>query len=244
MSLLLNSIDLAERLGSGVLTFNSHVPIPPPLRRVVTSADHSSEKHSAAQTICLTFDDGPDPEFTPRLLDVLAEHNAKATFFVLGEAAAQYPLLVEKIVKAGHALGNHTYSHKHPWLVSTENAVQEVVRANAVIKDITGYTPFWFRPPYGRLRNAMRAQALTEKMTTVLWNHSIVDWGMWGTENAIARRLEKITAGDIVLLHDGRPEHNRPAATLKCLPTFLQSLKDKSLVAKSLDEVFPGGLTY
>lgn len=90
----------------------------------------------------------------------------------------------------------------------------------------------------------MRAQAHAEKMTTVLWSHSVVDWGMWGTENAITRRPERIAAGDIVLLHDGRPEHNRPATCLKCLPVFLQSLQDKSLVAKSLDGGFSGGLIY
>ena len=212
--------------------------LPPPMRRVITPVKADLSDTSAGHSICLTFDDGPDPAYTPKILDMLADYNAKATFFVVGEAASRLPHLVEQIINAGHAIGNHTYSHRHPWLMSAEHAKQEVWLANKVIKDITGSTPRWFRPPFGRLRTAMREQAHAEQMMTVLWSRSVIDWGVFGTKAGISRRLNNIVAGDIVLLHDGRPEHNRPGLTYQCLPQFLRRLADKSLIAHSLDEIF------
>lgn len=212
--------------------------LPQPLRRVTALDNSDFTVAGSAGSICLTFDDGPNPVYTPKILHVLANYNVKATFFVLGEAAEQFPHLVEQIFREGHSIGNHTYSHRHPWLISAERAKQEVWQASKVIKDITGNAPRWFRPPFGRLRTAMRWQAHAEQMTTVLWSRSIIDWGMLGTKSGIARRLKHIEAGDIVLMHDGRPEHNRPDITYQCLPLFLRTLSDKSLVARNLDDVF------
>jgi peptidoglycan-N-acetylglucosamine deacetylase len=186
--------------------------------------------------ISLTFDDGPDPIYTQKILDLLADYDVKATFFVLGEAAEQFPYLLEKMLKAGHSIGNHTYSHHHPWMMSSSRAMYEVERTTNIIKDITGIAPRWFRPPFGRLRSAMRKQAQSEKMTTVLWSHSIIDWGLLGTEAGISKRLDSIKPGDIVLMHDGKREHNHPEILIQCLPKFLQSLSKRSLIICNLDE--------
>jgi peptidoglycan/xylan/chitin deacetylase (PgdA/CDA1 family) len=211
--------------------------LPPPVHKVPAPDIIALSEINPAHSICLTFDDGPDPLYTPKILDVLADHQAKATFFVLGKAAEQFPHLVEQILQAGHSIGNHTYSHRHPWVMSSEQAKQEVVQTNLVINTIAGITPRWFRPPFGRLRTAMRVQAHSEQMTTVLWSRSIIDWGFCGTKVGIARRLDQIKSGDIVLMHDGRPGHNHPDITYQCLPGFLRALADKCLVARNLDEV-------
>jgi len=211
--------------------------LPPPVHKVPAPDHIELSEINPGHSICLTFDDGPDPVYTPKILDVLADYQAKATFFVLGKAAEQFPHLVEQILHAGHSIGNHTYSHHHPWMMSSEHAKQEVIQANRVINNITGMTPRWFRPPFGRLRTAMRRQAHTEQMTTVLWSRSIIDWGIFGTNAGIARRLDQITSGDIVLMHDGRPGHNNPDVTCQCLPGFLRALADKNFVARNLDEV-------
>lgn len=230
----------------GLLFINNKMPalssvnrasLPPPVRRVSAPAHIGSSEISPAHSICLTFDDGPNPVYTPKILDVLADYEAKATFFVLGEAAEQFPHLLEQMLQAGHSIGNHTYSHRHPWLMPSDRAKQEVTQANCVIKNITGFTPRWFRPPFGRLRTAMRMQAHIEQMTTILWSHSIIDWGVLGTEAGVARRLAKIEPGDIVLMHDGRPQHNHPDITARCLPRFLQSLADKSITTCNLDSI-------
>lgn len=191
---------------------------------------------SDSNTICLTFDDGPDPMYTPRILALLKDHGVKATFFVMGEAVEQYPHLFEQILKDGHAIGNHTYSHRHPWMVSSQQAKEEVTRTTEVIKNLSGIKLRWFRPPFGRLRKAMRQQVQSEKMSTVLWNHSIIDWGFLGTHAGISQRLDQIKTGDIVLMHDGKREHNHPEIMLECLPDFLRSLNERELITASLDE--------
>lgn len=211
--------------------------LPPPVYRLSVPDNIGSCEKNSGRPICLTFDDGPDPIFTPKILDVLADYEAKATFFVVGEAAGQFPHLIEQMLMAGHSIGNHTHSHRHPWLMSSERAKQEVSQANATIKNITGITPRWFRPPFGRLRTAMCVQAHLEQMTTVLWSRSIIDWGVLGTQAGIAKRLAQIETGDVVLMHDGRPQHNHPEITVQCLPRFLQSLSDKSLRACNLDSI-------
>ena len=188
--------------------------------------------------ICLTFDDGPDPVYTQRILDILADYDVKATFFVLGKAAEKFPALVERMARAGHTIGNHSYNHHHPWMISSDRARQEVIRTTAIIEGITGKAPRWFRPPFGRLRNAMRKQAQRDTMATVLWSHSIIDWGPLGTEYGISKRLQRIEPNDIVLMHDGKREHNHPDMIIQCLPGFLQSLKDSHLIACNLDGVY------
>lgn len=212
--------------------------LPQPVHRLTAPANSRHTETTTGRPICLTFDDGPDPLYTQKILKVLADYNVKATFFVLGEAAERFPHLIEKMFKEGHSIGNHTYSHRHPWLMSSKRAKQEVTLANTVIKNITGIAPRWFRPPFGRLRRAMIMQAHAEQMSTVLWSHSIIDWGIFGTKGGISRRLNNIESGDIVLMHDGRPNHNQPEVTLQCLPHFLHSLSAKSLVARNLDEAF------
>ena len=189
--------------------------------------------------VCLTFDDGPDPDYTPKILDILAEHNVHANFFVLGSAAKQYPQLIKRMIDEGHVVGNHTYSHFHPWTISSRRARVEVTRTSQVIRRIVGESPRWFRPPHGRLRKAMLDQVHNENMHTVLWNHSIIDWGPLGTEQGIAQRLHDIKFGDIVLMHDGAREHNHPELLIKQLPTFVKNLNTRGIRTVTLDQVYP-----
>lgn len=192
----------------------------------------------ATRSVFLTFDDGPDPVYTPAILDVLAAYHAKATFFVLGRAAEKYPHLVERIVAEGHTIGNHTYSHPNPWFTSEDIAKEEVIKTSDIIENIIGFRPRWFRPPYGRLRFIMRQQATLDNMITVLWNRSIIDWGLLGSASGIRNRLGRIQAGDIVLMHDGQRQHNRPDNLLRYLPEFLASLPEKHLQTWSLDSIY------
>jgi peptidoglycan/xylan/chitin deacetylase (PgdA/CDA1 family) len=187
--------------------------------------------------VCLTFDDGPDPVYTPLILDLLAEHKVHATFFIVGESAQKYPHLVERMVSDGHALGNHTFHHHHPWTISAARARDEVMRTSDIIRALTGITPQWFRPPHGRLRKAMLEQCATLNLRTVLWNRSIIDWGPLGTTDGITKRLESIAAGDIVLMHDGQRKHNRPHLVAQCLPEALDSLRRRGIVPVTLDQV-------
>ena len=187
--------------------------------------------------VCLTFDDGPDPVYTPAILDLLAMHKIRASFFVLGEAAERFPRLVERMLSEGHTVGNHTYSHRHPWMISPGRARDEVARGSEAIQKITGHAPRWFRPPHGRLRRAMLKQVQAENMTTVLWSHSIIDWGPMGTETGVAQRLHDIKFGDIVLMHDGQRQHNHPHLIVQQLPRLAEWLVQRGITAVTLDQV-------
>lgn len=188
-------------------------------------------------TVYLSFDDGPDPRFTPRILDLLDSLEVCATFFVVGEACHHLPALLQRIHQRGHGLGNHSYSHVHPWLMGSRRARQEVSRAHHTISDIVGEAPRLFRPPYGRMRKCMHEEATSLGMETVLWNRSAIDWGMLAGIDSIARRLARTNAGDILLCHDARMKKNHPEMTLTVLPAFIEQCRNRGLRFASLNEL-------
>lgn len=179
--------------------------------------------------IYLTFDDGPDPDYTPRLLDILELFQVKATFFVLGEACERHPELLRRILAAGHALGNHTRRHRHPWLISDDMARAEVGEAFQIIADISGEAPRLFRPPYGRRRRAMLEEARRLEMKTLLWDRSAIDWGFRACEDGISARLGKAGPGQILLCHDAPRCANRPDLMLAVLPAFISDCQKRQL---------------
>lgn len=196
-----------------------------------------------AGRVFLTFDDGPDPCFTPRILDILAQASAYATFFLVGEDATRFPSLVRRIAQEGHEVANHTWSHCHPWTISSRVARQEVSSASAALADILGHSPRYFRPPHGRPRRSMMDQARELGQTVVMWSLSAVDWGPWGGAVRIASRLRFVQGGDIILLHDGRRRYNRPWETAMALTGFLLHLHDRNLKPCLLDWIYKyGGL--
>lgn len=186
--------------------------------------------------VCLTFDDGPDPDFTPAVLEILAARGCRASFFVLGEAAARWPELVRRIACEGHSLGNHTYTHPRGRALDAARARAEIERCQRQIETLCGFRPLWFRPPYGSRNRHLRDAAQRLGLITVLWSRSAIDWGIFGTQRGIARRLRRIAPGDIVLMHDGRRRHNRPAPLLALLPALLDRLRERGIEPVSLDQ--------
>lgn len=189
---------------------------------------------SASDKVYLTFDDGPDPEWTPRVLDALDQAQAPATFFVIGERAQLAPDLVRRAHSAGHAIGNHTFSHRHPWLMSQRTARAQVRDGAKALSDVIGVAPRFYRPPHGRYRACMSDEAQRCGEKVVLWDVSAIDWGPLGTADGIEKRLASVKGGDIVLMHDGRNQHNRPDELIKILPAFLRRLGERGLRAESL----------
>lgn len=188
-----------------------------------------------AGSIYLTFDDGPDREWTPRILDLLAQAQVCATFFVVGEFACRDPKLLRRIAAEGHAIGNHTLRHRHPWLLS-ERAARDEVRGGArAIEQIVGQPPRFYRAPHGRDRRCMTDEATKLGAVRIGWNVSAVDWGPFGTAARIAARLRDVGDGDVILMHDGRNRHNRPEELLRVLPAFLEELTNRSLQPRLLD---------
>lgn len=194
--------------------------------------------------VALTFDDGPSPHTTPQILKILRQYNVKATFFVVGERAKQYPHLIQSIVDEGHALGNHSFKHANLKKQSLCFIRQELVETNQAIEcarsqSVSGSTDtpqkipsvIFFRPPYGRISPKVVATAKSLGMITVLWN---VDPGDWQKPNPamILRRIrQQVKPGSIILLHD--MHHN----TVKALPMILQYLIANKYVITSLNHL-------
>jgi peptidoglycan/xylan/chitin deacetylase (PgdA/CDA1 family) len=184
--------------------------------------------------VYLTFDDGPDPEWTPPILDVLAAADMQATFFVIGSEARRHPYLIRRARAQGHEIANHTFDHRHPWAMSAREARSQVRDCATTLGDILGYPPRLYRPPHGRRRACMIEEAALCGETLVDWDLSAVDWGPFGASQRIAARLQRIRAGDIVLMHDGRNRRNRPDELLAVLPEFLDELRRRHLRSVSL----------
>lgn len=189
---------------------------------------------TVVNSIYLTFDDGPDEQWTPRVLDALEKAQVRATFFAIGEQAQRAPELMRRIHAAGHAIGNHTFSHRHPWLMSQRAARAQVRDGAKALSDVLGIEPRFYRPPHGRSRSCMSDEAQRCGERVVLWDISAVDWGPLGTAAGIQHRLGTVKGGDIVLMHDSRNQYNRPDQLLQILPWFLQRLSSCGLRAELL----------
>jgi peptidoglycan/xylan/chitin deacetylase (PgdA/CDA1 family) len=166
--------------------------------------------------LALTFDDGPNPAWTPHLLDILAKHDVRGTFFLLGCRSQAEPALVRQIAAAGHLIGNHSWSHPNLARASTSRIQQELSRTSQTLEAITGAPVRFFRPPFGARRPAVLREARRLGMVPVTWNAMTSDWEN-PSADAIADRLiraiDKLArrgrAANIVL-HDGG--HRTPAA--------------------------------
>ncbi len=186
--------------------------------------------------IALTFDDGPSND-TPFFLDALDALRVRATFFLCGANVERRPEVAQAIVKAGHAVGNHTYTHPRLPRCSPGRVRQELAATQEVIEDTTGLTPKWFRPPYG-LRAISLTRLLPElDLVGVHWTVSGRDWRL--QRHQIAHRvIKQATPGGIICLHDGdtvRPHADR-RETLEAVKQIVPHLQDLGYRFVSLDE--------
>jgi peptidoglycan/xylan/chitin deacetylase (PgdA/CDA1 family) len=147
----------------------------------------------------LTFDDGPYPDSTPRLLEILSRHRAKATFFMLGQQAERHPDLVRQVAEAGHVIGNHSWDHKSFPVISGRERRAQIRACRAAISP---YGENLFRPPYGEQTLASRLDALWLRQTVVTWNVDGEDWRDHDANGMANRLTSLIRAGGIVILHD------------------------------------------
>lgn len=157
---------------------------------------------AGGRDLALTFDDGPNPESSPQVLDLLAEAGATATFFLVGERAARHPQLVRRISAGGHAVGSHSWSHPRPWELSARELHDDYARGHEAVQDALGRPTALFRPPHGHLGAAGLLALLRLRLRPVLWTHDPEDWAAGTTRAQILDRLSDVQAGDVVLLHD------------------------------------------
>jgi peptidoglycan/xylan/chitin deacetylase (PgdA/CDA1 family) len=152
--------------------------------------------------IALTFDDGPTPGVTDRILDELKQRNLRATFFMIGERIAAAPDLARRVLAEGHEVGNHTYTHPNLTKLPDAEVEAEIQKTQDVIREALDHRPAWFRPPYGALRQDQAGMVTTRGMGIVICNVDSRDWARPGEAEIIRKVLAETTAGSIILCHD------------------------------------------
>jgi len=180
---------------------------------------------------CLTFDDGPDAESTPQILDILRRAGAKATFFVLGEKVEKHPELTARIVNEGHELGEHSYRHLHPWKCNPFRSAMDLLRGKrSLVKYGSSDHKTLFRPPYGKLNLITVLYIFLMQRVAVFWNINPKDYQEYSSANVAHTVLNKLRPGSIVLLHDGRRAPNRSThVTVSALELILETTKGSEL---------------
>lgn len=174
--------------------------------------------------IALTFDDGPNPVYTPQILDILNQYGAKATFFVLGKRVQMYPAVAIREVNEGHEIANHTFDHHYLKNYSAERLVSEIRRTQEIIFDITEQMPNVFRPPGGFYNDALLQSMKKDQLTVVMWSwyQDTRDWRKPGVDKIVSTVLNNVHNGDIVLFHDLEGDCSQ---TVEALKRILPELK-------------------
>jgi peptidoglycan/xylan/chitin deacetylase (PgdA/CDA1 family) len=167
--------------------------------------------------IYLTFDDGPNPTWTPKVLEVLARYNARATFFVLGANVDAYPWIAANIAAAGHAIGNHSYTHANLGVLGWSSVDSELSSTQDAIRRATGRSTRCVRPPYGSVNGTVRGVASDLGLDIWLWDVDPRDWSRPGTWAIANNVLSNAAPNRVVLMHDGGGERSQTVAALETI---------------------------
>lgn len=175
-----------------------------------------------SNTVAMTFDDGPHPKFTPRLLDILKERGIKATFFVIGKLVAEYPDIAKRIVDEGHEISNHTWTHPQLPKLSPTAFAAEITQSNDAIQKATGVLPVTMRPPYGATNAAINKRLHEEYgLSVILWSVDPQDWKIRKSDHVSSHIIKNAAPGAIILAHDIH------ASTIDAMPAALDALQAK-----------------
>ena len=162
---------------------------------------YHGEDHGRRE-IALSFDDGPHPRYTPIILEILAEYGIRATFFMIGENVTYYPAAARAVVKAGHEIGNHTFTHRGVSQMDEAGVIAELEACERAIASVTDVPPRFLRPPQGNLGETLRQVAGERDYRIVLWDLDTRDWAHTPASSIAEHILRDVKPGDIILMHD------------------------------------------
>lgn len=185
--------------------------------------------------VAITFDDGPHPDFTPKVLKLLEKYNAKASFFCVGQQVIQFGAITKDIVDGGHTIGNHTYSHSNAFgFLGTQKVLVELQKTNKTIKDITGLHAKLYRPAFGVTNPNINRAVKKMKLQTIGWSIRSLDTTKRSKKAILERITSRIKKGDIILLHDSS---EKTVEVLEQLLLFLQQNKMQSVSVDQLLDI-------
>ncbi|SHG43826.1 polysaccharide deacetylase family protein [Ornithinibacillus halophilus] len=176
------------------------------------------EINNEEKYVALTFDDGPTPDFTPQILEILKNYDAKATFFMLGVQVKQHPQIVQQVADADHEIGNHTQNHVDLTKISSGEIREELTKSNQQIKEASGDAPSLIRPPFGVYNNNLEQIASENNTSIIMWSVDTRDWER-NPSYVVDTVKKKVKSGSIVLMHDTKH------TTVEALPEVMNYLK-------------------
>lgn len=183
--------------------------------------------------IALTFDDGPEKESTTRILETLNEYDAKATFFMLGKNAEQYPEVAKQVADEGHEIANHTVTHANLNAINRSRIEEEMTHSKEQIENATGQTPIIFRPPYGNHNDTVLEIAESTDQTIVLWSLDTYDWQHRNANATYQTIIDNVRPGSVILMHDIHQ------TTADALPKIMEHLSDEGYEFVTVSEILP-----
>ena len=184
--------------------------------------------------VALTVDDGPDPRFTPKILDILKENNVHASFFVVGSQLEKYPDIGKRLLEEGNEVGNHTYSHPELPSGDTNQIINEIVQGAEVIQKVLDIKTKYFRAPKGLFNNDVLRVANEQGEMVILWSITLEHHASPTPHDMAMRIIDKITPGGIILMHDGRLDRTR---SIEALPILIKGLQEKGYKLVTVSEL-------
>jgi len=177
-------------------------------------------------TVVLTFDDGPNPIYTPQIIDILNKYHIHAVFFVMGGFAKMYPNLLKLINDNGDVVANHTMTHPMLTKISPKNYEYQILGVNKIVEKAIGKTPLCVRPPFGMVNNQVREYIRSQGMQVIMWDWNSFDYNKPGVDKIVSNVLNNTRSGYDILLHDGPKAREQ---TVAALPLIIEGLKKKGL---------------
>jgi peptidoglycan/xylan/chitin deacetylase (PgdA/CDA1 family) len=224
------------------------VRVPHPLSLADLRAKYKStfllQGPATKREIALTFDDAPDMNFTPKVLDALKREGVKATFFVVGNRVEAHPDIMKRILKEGHAVGNHSYNHANLPKLPDAEFRDQIIRTDEIIRQYAGYTPKFVRPPYGNISEEQIKWLASQHKLIVNWNVDSLDWKNLTPEQVEANVLSAIQPGSIILQHAAGGKGEDLSCTVYALPKIIRKLREDGIKLVTIPELLetPAGV--
>ncbi len=211
------------------------IPITGPTARPKTPGIALYKVKTRQKVFALTFDDGPDPTYTPQVLKILRQKHAPATFFMIGKMVRAHALTGQLVVRAGHPIGGHSWTHPK----RTHNPASEIELTDAMIKEKLGITPTMFRPPYGMLKNGLAREASKHNEDVILWSSDSADYSKHSSAAHIkANVMRNLAPGGIALMHDGGGNRSK---TVAALPGLIDGIRNRGYKLVTVPELLNMG---
>ncbi|AYB38576.1 polysaccharide deacetylase family protein [Brevibacillus laterosporus] len=192
---------------------------------------------ASKREVALTFDDAPDDCFTPQILDILKQEGVRATFFVVGNRIEAHPEIVQRMVKEGHILGNHSYNHPNFPTLSDADFRDQVIRTDELISSFTGYKPSFIRAPYGNINEDQILWLASQHKKIINWDVDSLDWKGLSTEQVKTNILAHVHPGSIVLQHAGGGIGEDLSGTVHALPEIIKKLRNDGVKLVTIPEL-------